>query len=280
MTLVCAIKYAALANTAGITLVHPNNRETYVPYAELYDNGLRALGWLQQHDIKPGSELVIYLEDTAAFLYLFWACILGGIIPVPLSAGIQTEQKRKLFNIWSYLSDPYLVCDEQQTSRLSQMAAEDEGARDRMLQRTLPPFTISSCVTPGEIHPCEPGDLAYIQFSSGSTGQPKGVCLTHHNLLVNIADIITSLGIHEQDSLLSWMPLTHDMGMIGFHLTGVVKNIHAVSIPTSLFIRRPLLWMDKTSSHKASVLYSPNFGLQYLLNGLKIGKAIPGIFHA
>ncbi|HVS00370.1 MAG TPA: beta-ketoacyl synthase N-terminal-like domain-containing protein, partial [Thermoanaerobaculia bacterium] len=72
-----------------------------------------------------------------------------------------------------------------------------------------------------------------------------------------------------EDSLLSWMPLTHDMGLIAFHLAGVAAGVHQHLMPTQLFVRRPVLWLQKASEHRATVLYSPNFGLHYLLSSFR-----------
>jgi acyl-CoA synthetase (AMP-forming)/AMP-acid ligase II len=104
-----------------------------------------------------------------------------------------------------------------------------------------------------------------VQFSSGSTGNPKGVILTHKNLIANIKAISKASSYFENDSKLSWMPITHDMGLIGFHLCPLFLGMNHYLIPTNLFIRRPSLWLEKASQHKVSILCSPNFGYQYLL---------------
>ena len=81
----------------------------------------------------------------------------------------------------------------------------------------------------GKPHAAVPDDIAFVQYSSGSTSEPKGVALTHHNLLTNIAAIAQGIKLTEADSGLSWMPLTHDMGLIGFHLTPFVMNVDTSS---------------------------------------------------
>ena len=78
---------------------------------------------------------------------------------------------------------------------------------------------ISDVSVPGIEHRATPDDIAFIQFSSGSTSEPKGVVLTHRNLIANIDAIVTGIAARDDDTSLSWMPLTHDMGLIGFHLT-------------------------------------------------------------
>lgn len=104
-----------------------------------------------------------------------------------------------------------------------------------------------------------------IQFSSGSTSEPKGVLLTHANLMSNIAAIAAGIEVRAGDSSLSWMPLTHDMGLIGFHLTPLCADVDHWLMPTALFVRRPGLWMVKAAEHRVSVTSSPNFGFQHYL---------------
>ncbi|MGB8192355.1 MAG: amino acid adenylation domain-containing protein [Chitinophagaceae bacterium] len=267
MNLLSALKTAANSGNKGIVFIQADGAEEKLLYSDLYAKALCALGALQQRGIKAGDELVLQLDDNRSFLIIFWACVLGRIVPVPLSTGVQQDQKLKLFRVWNYLNNPFLACDEEQRKRLETFAddADHQQQYHSVANKCLLASEILQSTTAGKEEITRPEDLAYIQFSSGSTGEPKGVCLTHDNLVCNVADIVSSLAITASDTLLSWMPLTHDMGMIGFHLTGVIKNIQQVSIPTSVFVKRPLIWMEKAASCPASVLYTPNFGLQYFL---------------
>ena len=93
----------------------------------------------------------------------------------------------------------------------------------------------------GKPHEAKPDDVAFIQFSSGSTSEPKGVVLTHSNVIANCDGVSQAAKLTEDDISLSWMPLTHDMGLIGFHIIMFSKRVHAHLMPTELFVRRPLL---------------------------------------
>jgi polyketide synthase PksJ len=245
MTLASALAHAASRKESYITFIRSSQEEEKLSYSDLYHSALRLLGYLQAKGISPGNEVVVQVDDNKLLLLIFWACILGKIIPIPLSPGTQPGQKNKLGTIWKNLSKPYYIGD------------------DEIIIREMMDFTV-----PGNIAEISGDDIAYVQFSSGSTGDPKGIILTHDNLLSNISDILVSLAIDDRDILLSWMPLTHDMGMIGFHLAAIVCNIPAINLSTSLFVRRPMLWMEKAAIHKATVLYSPNFGLHYYLSSL------------
>ena len=117
----------------------------------------------------------------------------------------------------------------------------------------------------GVPHQSNPEDVAFIQFSSGSTGQPKGVMLSHQNLLSNIQAIIIGSKFNETDHTFGWMPLTHDLGLIGFHLVPLAATASQMLMPTELFVRRPMLWMLKSAAHHITVTCSPNFGYKHFL---------------
>lgn len=266
---------AAAKDRAGIVFLHDNLTEEYMSYRNLYGRALDVLGLLRYKGLTEGAELIIISECNKTLLSVFWACILGKIIPVPLSAGTRLSEKMKFFGVLNILTNPFLFCDDDQLDKLKDLAAA-EGMRsefDMIRHKTIMPADLDIPAVAAVLPAITTEDIAYVQFSSGSTAQPKGVTLTHANLMSNIADIIRSLAITDDDKLLSWMPLTHDMGMIGFHLAGLMAGVDIVSIPTSLFVRSPRIWMDAATAHNATVLYSPSFGLRYFLSSLKPGRS-------
>ena len=117
----------------------------------------------------------------------------------------------------------------------------------------------------GELANVTPDDVSFIQYSSGSTSDPKGVCLTHRNLCTNIRAIVERTQWMQDDQSLSWMPLTHDMGLIGYHLSVMAAGMNHAVMDTNVFVRRPLLWMIKANELRATQLCSPNFGYKHFL---------------
>ncbi len=273
VTLITLLEKLAAVNDRGITLIHSQEKEGFLSYADLYSNALQVLGHLQAQGVLPGNEVVLMLEDNRQFLLFFWACLLGKIIPVPLPAGNQDDHKYKLVSVWSTLHNPYLVCEQVYYNRLSSsLSAQQPAALEAIGLRYLPAATLLTAAAPGQTAPVQATETAYIQFSSGSTGTPKGVTLTHQNLLTNIQDIVSRSQTTAADKSLSWMPLSHDMGLICFHLSCLLAGIDQYIMDTALFIRNPVLWIEKASQHRISQLYSPNFGYHYFLSALE-GKA-------
>lgn len=262
----------------AITFITGKQEESRVSYAALYDRALSLLHHFQARGIRAGDELIIFLRDNEKFVEAFWAAVLGGIVPVPVAVGISDEHRAKLFRIFDKLERPYLYTDAENLERLAAYAADNSLDRElRQLQeRTLAVLTRLDVSVRGELHDVRETDTAFIQFSSGSTSEPKGVVLTHKNLLTNMRAIAAGGRYTEQDVSLSWMPLTHDMGLIGFHLNMVLCNMSQCLIPTDLFSRRPLLWLQKAGEKKANVLCSPNFGYKHFLKALG-DKTLEGV---
>src|SRR5580692_607107 len=94
---------------SGITFIERSDREEFLSYSELYRSAISVLSFLQGKGVRPGNQLVLQIEDNKVFIIVFWACILGGIIPVPLTIGKNDDHKQKLFNIWPLLTNPYLI---------------------------------------------------------------------------------------------------------------------------------------------------------------------------
>lgn len=258
-------RFLSLKNESqqGVHFIEGNSSEDFLSYQHLYDEALNAMGYLKACGVKEGDELVICTDSNKTFLTVFWACLFGGVIAVPVSVGTRTEQQSKIAQIWNTLNNPYLFINKRNLERLSG-ALPDIDSKHKIIDTD---GNKSKYSTPSVFTP-EHDAIAYIQFSSGSTSDPKGVVLTHRNLMNNTVDIAVRSEIDQTDKSLSWMPLTHDMGLICFHLTSLVAKIDQFLIPTPLFIRNPKLWLTKASEHKISILYSPNFGYKYLLDSL------------
>ncbi|HEY8918446.1 MAG TPA: AMP-binding protein, partial [Chitinophaga sp.] len=256
----------------GITFISGSQQETFVPYKLLYAQALSCLGYLQQQGMQPGNELVLQVDDNHTFLVSFWAALMGGIRPVPLAVAHYTESNQKLCRIWKILNHPYLLTNRRVHTNLEKSADDPAMNMQEILSggRLLLFEDMMQHEREGNIHMPAADDIAFIQFSSGSTGTPKGVTLSHHNVITNVSAIISAGAITRADATCSWMPLTHDMGLIGFHLVPLVLGAQQYMLPTDLYIRRPALWLQVLSAHKATLTSSPNFGYKHLLQRLDV----------
>lgn len=250
-----------------VVFINGENDEKHITYKELYFESLKILYNLQSLGLKRHDELMFQINKNEEFIPVFWACILGGIIPVPVTVGNTEEHKQKIFRIWSILRHPSLITCPNIMDSIEKFAAKNDLTREisEIKSKTILIENITKSVGVGKIHEATLNDIAFIQFSSGSTGEPKGVVLTHENLLVNSSAIINGIKLSSNESALGWMPLTHDMGLIGFHIVPVLGNIDHYLMPTPLFIGSPTLWIKKAQEHKINILASPNFGYKHFL---------------
>ncbi len=242
-----------------------------VGFEQLYARALGVLHHFHQAGVQQGDQMVLFTQSNEQFIDGFWACLLGGIVPVPIAVGISDEHRLKLLRVFEQLNSAYLYTEISLRKRLEQFA-EAHDLRDavaRMMRRSLVVDEIKNVSVQAAPADVSPQDTAFIQFSSGSTSAPKGVVLTHANVVSNIRAIAVAAKYSERDIGFSWMPLTHDMGMIGFHLGMLVANMPHYIMDTALFVRRPLLWLQKLSEHRASVTCSPNFGYKHVLKMLE-----------
>jgi acyl-CoA synthetase (AMP-forming)/AMP-acid ligase II/acyl carrier protein len=253
-----------------VTYVEGENAERRVSYGDVHARALGILYHLQALGAQRGDKVIIFLNNNEQFLDGFWAALAGGIVPVPLAVGISDEHRQKLLRVARKLGKPYLYTDAKNLERLQALAAE-AGESELMADLASRCFLVESITDisrQGKLYRPDPSDLAFIQFSSGSTSEPKGVMLTHGNLVANIEGA-TAIGKYsEQDVTLSWMPLTHDMGLIGFYLVLFTNRSHINLMSTDLFVRRPLLWLQTAARKRVTLTCSPNFGYRHFLKVL------------
>jgi len=256
-----------------VGFINGQDEEKIISFNALYERALGLLHVLQQKGMQQGDYLILNLNDNEKMVDIFWACQLGGIIPVPLAIGISDQHRQKIFNVYQQLvvnstNSAYLYTDRKTLLKLQTSAASSSevSVYEALAKHVLLTDDVVDVSVAGQVANVSSEDVSFIQFSSGSTGSPKGVVLKHRNLLANIDGIQRAAEFTTNDTSLSWMPLTHDMGLIGFHLNPIVCNYNHYIMRTDLFIRRPLYWMTAASDKKANVLCSPNFGYKHFLN--------------
>ena len=262
---------AQLDTQRGATFIEGKQDHRQLLYRDLHDRSMMMLYDFQEQGLTAGDHLIILHKDNQTFVEAFWACILGGIVPVPIAVGISDEHKGKLFRVFNKLERPHLFTTEEHLERLSNFAGTHHlhESLQTVKSKTILANLLEDHELRGQPHDPQDEDVAFIQFSSGSTSEPKGVVLTHKNIMNNINAIVIGGGFTPDDISLSWMPLTHDMGLLGFHLNMLAVGMSQCLMPTDLFSRRPLLWLDKASELNVTVTCSPNFGYKHYLKALK-----------
>ncbi len=255
--------FELLENNEMFTFIEDDESEIEIRSSEFKSKVRKILFYLQSRGIRPGCELVFQIKKNIDFMYLFWACVLGKIIPVPFTYLEKDRDRMKIINIWNTLKNPYLVTDLQSFRKLESVISdcgfnEYESIKSRLILIENIPEESEN----GEIVFSNEQDIAFIQFSSGSTNEPKGVMVSHKNIIASINATIDAMQVCENDIYLSWLPLTHSFGLIGTYLTPLMMGCKFYIMSSKLFVVKPLLWIKKLSEHKVTITASPNFGLK------------------
>lgn len=206
---------------------------------------------------KPGSVIMIATEDTAAFTIAFFGCIISGMVPVPLppcknkhdKAGVQRVQQL----IAAGVSHQLLISQTQ-----APFYASFTGLLLTAIE-TL--YEVPAQLVPLPI--LQSNDLAYIQYTSGSTTYPKGVQLTHQNVLTNLAKMYRVFNRHAPVRVAGWIPLHHDMGLVGHLMTVLYEAGFGVLMPPTAFLSNPGLWLQAISDYECNSAAAPTFAFEY-----------------
>lgn len=256
-----ALDYAA-SGTRGFNFF--DARATLVrayPFAELRADAIAGAHRLIAAGVKPGDRVALIAETSAEFAQLFFAAIYAAALPTPLPLPTSFGGRDAYVDqIRTQLGscDPVIVLAPEGLFAMVAEAAETIKtctALDWSAFLGQPAAAVAALPAPS------PEDIAYLQYSSGSTRFPHGVMVTHRALLANLSGHAISMQAQPTDRVVSWLPWYHDMGLVGCMLTPVANQLSADFIATDDFARRPLSWMALVSRNEGTtVSFSPTFG--------------------
>jgi len=263
----CEALRTAARTEKGISILN-DDREVRLSYRDLLKDAIALASEMGVHGIERGDEVILQIVQPISFLRWFWACLIGGFVAVPIEVRQTPEHVAKVFRIWGKLKRKWLVSDPGAMNRLAEFGqrAGLQIEMKGMEEKTLP-SSLAYAPGPDPVRNPDPDDRAFIQFSSGTTGDPKGVVLSHRNIATNILGIVERVGYSEGDRTLSWLPLTHDMGLIGFHLAPLVAGMDQFLMTPKAFLSSPGSWIKSLSEHRIQYTGCPNFGFRHFLKG-------------
>ncbi len=235
-------------------------------YGRLQGAAIAVAGGLQRIGVESGERVAIMLPTGTDYLAAFYGVVLAGAVPVPIYPPMRLA-----------LLEDHLL---RQLSILSTCAATalitfaEALPFARLLKLQLPALKQLVSVaelSSGDFKPpaVNPGDTAFLQYTSGSTGNPKGVILSHANLLANIRAMGKTVQVADTDVIVSWLPLYHDMGLIGTWLAGLYFGIPLVLMSPLDFLARPDRWLWAIHRYRGSLSPAPNFAYEICLARLK-----------
>jgi fatty-acyl-CoA synthase len=274
-TLTEALDYAAAGET-GLNFHDLRGKLVRaMPYAELRA-AARELGTrLLADGLEPGDRVGLIADTTPEFVESFFACQYAGLIavpmPLPAPLGGRAAYVDHIARMLTAAAAAAVIAPDTYETWVGEAAAAAGGVRTVKLE-ALP---ASGALALPEI---SPEATSYLQFSSGSTRNPAGVVVSHRALMANAQGFIRDgLQVRPDDRAVSWLPLYHDMGLIGFLLGPVTSQMSADLLPTAAFVRRPLLWLELMQRNGGTISYSPTFGYDLCVRRADSAPSLPDL---
>ena len=258
-TLVDAIEYAA-KGVRGVNFYDARgNVKEVITWKEVRDRAEAIGRKLVGMGFEKGDRIALIAETSANFVAFFVGCQYASVLPVPLPLPTSFGGKD------GYVSQLRMQMESCKANGLMAPSFMDEivAQATEGLDLKFKGDTDAYMAAEGDGEPVLPtaDDLAYLQYSSGSTRFPHGVSVTHRSLLSNTHGMgFHGVRLEENDRCVSWLPFYHDMGLVGTLLTTMTCQVSVDFIPTEEFARRPLSWLRVLSANKGTITYSPTFG--------------------
>lgn len=248
---------------AHLTILGDRDDEV-VTYAQLWGEATIVAGNLEQHGIAAGDRVALMLPTSRDYFVTFFGVLLAGAIPVPLYPPARLNQMEEHVKRHAHIllnAGAVMLITTAEMRGVASMFRSHAGA----LRKTL---TSESLLTPGSTLRAVKlagESLALLQYTSGSTGQPKGVTLTHTNVIANIRALGIALRVHADDVFVSWLPLYHDMGLIGAWLGTLYFGLPLVVMSPLSFLTRPVRWLEAIHRYRGTMSAAPNFAYELCL---------------
>jgi acyl-CoA synthetase (AMP-forming)/AMP-acid ligase II len=222
--------------------------------AELGSQSARLAGLLGTQGVRQGDVVLLIATRPSEFLVGLFGCLWAGVIPAPISF------PRRADHLQSRL-EPV----RRNAGAVAVVAATPQGAAEvavleQLTQGELPVIHLADAAGADPVPPAAERDIAYLQYTSGSTSEPRGVTITHANLAANLEETRELMAMTAESVNVSWCPLTHDMGLVVGALPSVWLGMLSVIMQPATFIRRPLAWMRAVDRYRGTHGCSPNFG--------------------
>ncbi|MBI5909459.1 MAG: AMP-binding protein [Betaproteobacteria bacterium] len=242
--------------------------EEELSYAAIRRGAAAYASRLAAHGLQPGQTVAIMLPTGRDYLFSFFGILMAGGIPVPLypparPAQIEEHLRRHVGILDNCRAAMLITIPEAKTVALLLRSQVES------LQQVLMPEDMAGGDSGFTPVPANPGDIAFLQYTSGSTGNPKGVVLTHANLVANIRSMGESVRASANDVFVSWLPLYHDMGLIGAWFTPLYLGFPTVIMSPLAFLSHPSRWLWAIHRHRGTLSGGPNFSYELCLKRIE-----------
>ncbi len=261
----------------GLRFIEHDASTQVTTYRDLLADALRIAGALRAHGYANGDRVAIVIPEVRSFVHAFFGIVAAGLVPVPLcppaqAGDVATFARQSVHIIRA--SRAVAVLTTEDVAPLLHASAGQANAGGPLSQafHTLDQLRAGTPLAAPVALALD--DVALLQFTSGSTALPKGVVLSHGNIAANVEAILGPSGLDARpgDVAVSWLPLYHDMGLIGMLLSSLYAPADAVLMSQVLFLKRPSAWLDAISTYAGTVSFAPNFAYELCRRRVKTSQ--------
>jgi fatty-acyl-CoA synthase len=260
-----------------IYLYEENDEPRTIAFGELFESASTVAAELIRHGLEPGQTVSIMLPTCAEFFWTFAGILLAGGIPVPIYPPFRADRIAEYATRQSAIlrnAEAQFLITWRRAEGLARLlkpgvptlreVLDAEELAKPAIKAAGKPNSSPAQWRPVEnlAHHARADEIAFLQYTSGSTGDPKGVILTHANLLANIKSIISGIDVKPDDVAVSWLPLYHDMGLIGAWFVPLFTGIPLVVMSPLAFLSRPERWLRAIHKHRGTISPAPNFAYE------------------
>ncbi|MBE0531628.1 MAG: AMP-binding protein [Rhodospirillales bacterium] len=235
-------------------------------YGGLYDGAARVAAGLRAGGLAPSEAVILMLPSGSDYFLAFFGVLMAGGIAVPIYPPARPtqieEHVRRHAGLARNCQAVAMITDPEARQLGRLLRTQVEGLRHVV---TVADLEEAAPVDAGPLPAVKPADIAFLQYTSGSTGTPKGVTLTHANLLANVRAMGRGLAVGPDDVCVSWLPLYHDMGLIGAWLGSLYHGIPLVLMSPLAFLGRPARWLHAIHRYRGTISAAPNFAYEMAL---------------
>ncbi|QHF28949.1 MULTISPECIES: AMP-binding protein [Pseudomonas] len=250
-----------------VRLLGEGDQQEAISYGALHQGALAVAAGLQRSGLRAGQTVALMLPTGRDFLQGFLGILLAGGVPVPIYPPLRLSQIEEHLRRQAGIlhnAEAKVLITVTQAKLLARLLRPQVPSLVRIASVAELTGEGGECVTPLR----QPDDIAFLQYTSGSTGQPKGVMVSHANLLANLRAMGRALKVGPQDVFVSWLPMYHDMGLIGAWLGSLYYGYNLVLMSPLAFLARPERWLRAIDSLRGTLSAAPNFAYELCLNKL------------
>lgn len=230
-------------------------REAEITFDELAHRCRSIAAELQQRSCA-GQRVLLAFPSGIDYIVAFLACLFAGAVAVP---AYPPRANRSIFRLSSIVDDARPVLALTSSTIRENLSRSNSGALSQIEWLAMENIDDTGSSANWSKPDLRPGTLAYLQYTSGSTSQPKGVMISHENLIRNSESLSVGFGSSERDTFVTWLPLFHDMGLAGNVLQSLFLGAHCVIMPPESFLAKPVNWLQAITDFKATISGGPNF---------------------